>query len=670
MQTYLTLATHPMLWAFLCLLAGFYLILWATALDVRRMSPRTVWLRRHYPAVILTGVAILAIIALTFYLVEIGISVRILVDRLREAAANPRTQVGDLQSLASTVAILVGVLAAAATILYSSIRVWINERTATATEEGLITDRINKAVQGLGAEKTVNRLGRTIRFKIDGIDGSYFEWIEKPQARPPNPDVVDGKVQLSNDPWSSFPDTQPNLEVRIGAIYALERIAQDSARDHVQVMEILCAYIRQNAPYDPEQTIPEDWEDAWDDARDAVWDDENNPLPNREMIKDWALGCDRPREDVQVALTVIGRRSAAQIAQEGRRDADGVWRGYRLDLRQTCLQRVDLRAAHLENTQFYGAQLQGADLRNAQLRDAHLRNVLLQGANLKEAHMKRANLRSAQMQGVDLEVAQMQGADLKGVQLQSANLTRSQLQETDLTLAQMQGASAAAAQMQEANLHSASMQGAFLIAVRMQGTNLTSARIQGADLRGVQMQKATLNSAQMQKADLSGAQLQGAALHGAQMQKAYLHGAQLQGAALVGAEMRGAQLNKANLQEADLSRAHMQTVDFSRAQLQRANFSGAQMQGALLWESQFDLSSDLSETALRGAGLRQVEDYYCYVTQDQLNSIFSDQTAKISYGLSRPKWPETVANKKGEFNQMWRAWQKSIGFDPGDSKTW
>jgi hypothetical protein len=42
--------------------------------------------------------------------------------------------------------------------------------------------------------------------------------------------------------------TEPNLEVRIGSIYALERIARDSDRDHIQIMEIVCAYVRKNSP--------------------------------------------------------------------------------------------------------------------------------------------------------------------------------------------------------------------------------------------------------------------------------------------------------------------------------------------------------------------------------------------------------------------------------------
>ncbi len=38
------------------------------------------------------------------------------------------------------------------------------------------------------------------------------------------------------------------LEVRLGGIYALERIARDSERDHWTIMEVLTAYVRKHAP--------------------------------------------------------------------------------------------------------------------------------------------------------------------------------------------------------------------------------------------------------------------------------------------------------------------------------------------------------------------------------------------------------------------------------------
>jgi len=37
------------------------------------------------------------------------------------------------------------------------------------------------------------------------------------------------------------------LNVRIGGIYALERVARDSAKDHPTVMEVLAAFIRARA---------------------------------------------------------------------------------------------------------------------------------------------------------------------------------------------------------------------------------------------------------------------------------------------------------------------------------------------------------------------------------------------------------------------------------------
>ena len=65
------------------------------------------------------------------------------------------------------------------------------------------------------------------------------------------------------------------LDVRIGGIYALERVARDSARDHPTVMEVLAAFIREHS------------HEQWSAPGPAT----------------------RPtRPDVQAAATVIGRR--------------------------------------------------------------------------------------------------------------------------------------------------------------------------------------------------------------------------------------------------------------------------------------------------------------------------------------------------------------------------
>jgi hypothetical protein len=85
--------------------------------------------------------------------------------------------------------------------------------------------------------------------------------------------------------------TVPNLEVRLGAIYALERIARDSERDHWPIMEVLCAYVRS-----PENTGK------------PVDRPKETGNENPEVLRKWPRTLSPPRVDVQAALTVIGRR--------------------------------------------------------------------------------------------------------------------------------------------------------------------------------------------------------------------------------------------------------------------------------------------------------------------------------------------------------------------------
>ena len=129
--------------------------------------------------------------------------------------------------------------------------------------------------------------------------------------------------------------------MRLGAVYALERISQDSDREHMQIMEILCAYIRTNAPLDPETS-----------------------MSRKE-----------PRADIQAALTVIGRRAPDKIALERTK-------GFVLDLRDADLRVADLRDGDFAQAWFWRSNFQFAVLTRANLKGADLR-----GANLSYARL-------------------------------------------------------------------------------------------------------------------------------------------------------------------------------------------------------------------------------------------------------------------------------------------
>jgi uncharacterized protein YjbI with pentapeptide repeats len=195
------------------------------------------------------------------------------------------------------------------------------------------------------------------------------------------------------------------LMVRLGGIYALERIARDSESDYWPVMEVLTAFVREQAQA---RTVPPGKTSGEDDTKES--------LHKRKLRAD----IQELRADIQAILTVIGRRTRTY----------GNGEVHRLDLHNTNLQGADLN----------GAQLQGAYLRGVQLQEASLIGTQLQGANLSEAQLQGAGLVNAQLQGASLVNAQLQGAYLTGAQLRGTGLTGVQLQGAYLMGAQLQGA--------------------------------------------------------------------------------------------------------------------------------------------------------------------------------------------------------------------------------------
>jgi uncharacterized protein YjbI with pentapeptide repeats len=253
-------------------------------------------------------------------------------------------------------------------------------------------------------------------------------------------------------------------DMRLGGIYALERIANDSPPDRATIEEVLTAFVRGHAPWPP---------------RSPGQPDKDITPADLQPLRSWA-------PDVQAALTVLGRRRPPTGQPQ------------RLLLDATDLRHAYLRDADLRDAIFTGARLQGADLRNARLQHAYFRDAILQ----------RADLSGAQLQDGLFHHAQLQKAQLWRAQLQGAEFLDAQLQDADLREANLQGAAFNDSLLQRAILTLAQGQHADLSAVQLQGASLWRAQLQGANLTGAQLQEADLRAAQLQEADLRGAQLE------------------------------------------------------------------------------------------------------------------------------------------------------------------
>jgi uncharacterized protein YjbI with pentapeptide repeats len=216
-------------------------------------------------------------------------------------------------------------------------------------------------------------------------------------------------------------NTVPNTEVRLGAIYALEKLARDCEDLHWQVMEILCAYVRENA----KRPRP------CSDEISALYAQRMRTAQEEDTLQQ-RLGGLRPAVDVQVALTVIGRRSERQRDFEERTAAAGIPRGYdRLDLRDSHLACANLCGLHFERADFSGSCLEGANLFNAFLDGVIVANAHLEDAELSLASLKGASLARAWLHGANFQEANASRANFSHAQLQGATLVEASLEKAD-----------------------------------------------------------------------------------------------------------------------------------------------------------------------------------------------------------------------------------------------
>jgi hypothetical protein len=198
------------------------------------------------------------------------------------------------------------------------------------------------------------------------------------------------------------------LEVRVGGIYTLERLAREAlarrrgrkldakaeeASLYWTVVETLTAFVRERARWkEPDTSSSETVARFYEEAK-----------------------TDRPEPvtDIAAVVSVIWRRLPKGRQLEERHD-------WRIDLRATDLRGADLTEVHLER-----AKLSGAHFERAVLVWAHLEGADLTWARLEGAHLGGTNLRKAHLADAYLYMAHLDGADLS----EARGLTQPQIDQ-------------------------------------------------------------------------------------------------------------------------------------------------------------------------------------------------------------------------------------------------
>jgi hypothetical protein len=168
------------------------------------------------------------------------------------------------------------------------------------------------------------------------------------------------------------------LQIRLGGIYALERISRDSERDYGPIMEVLTAYVRDKAPSTAEESETSTSRAA---ASTEATGGATVPGPSTSSRAEPQQKDKKPPTDIQAVLTVLGRRAVPVPV---------------LDFGRTNLIGAHLEGVHLEGANLLGAHLEGANLLGAHLEGANLmRGAHLVGASLWGAHLEKADLHGA-----------------------------------------------------------------------------------------------------------------------------------------------------------------------------------------------------------------------------------------------------------------------------------
>ena len=212
------------------------------------------------------------------------------------------------------------------------------------------------------------------------------------QLRTSQQDSLDGRYQRIADMLGSN-----TISTRVGGIYSLKHLmVTHPDQYHLAGIELLCAFIRSPPSY-------------------KSTDADNGPL----------------REDIQVAMSVIGSRTQKAIKLENPH-------GFTIDLEGVNLAGLKLRGANLS-----GAKLNRASFANANLSNINLSHAVLDSADFTSANIYVTDLSHAMLQHAVCDRVTfvkcnffhsfVNGAKITNADLVAVNFDRANTSQTDFS---------------------------------------------------------------------------------------------------------------------------------------------------------------------------------------------------------------------------------------------
>lgn len=231
--------------------------------------------------------------------------------------------------------------------------------------------------------------------------GAYFAW-KRVAATERNIEVLEEGQITERFTRAIEHIGSGKTEIRLGGIYALERIAKDSGKDHWTIMEILTAYLRENSPRE-------------DDDETGV--DDYLPI------------------EIRAILEIIHWRNFTYEDDNKVLDFSGSKLQY-ANFEGTMLRNAYFVDSNVWMGKFSGANLKGSsylfsNLNYANFSQSNLSETIFVNATLVNATLKGTVASDAQFAEADFTNAKCQMIDLKGTVLTDAKMDGTDFREAD-----------------------------------------------------------------------------------------------------------------------------------------------------------------------------------------------------------------------------------------------
>ena len=337
-------------------------------------------------------------------------------------------------------------------------RTWLADRQTRINRESHHTDLFTKAVELLGATRP-------------GIDG-------KPV---------------------------PAIESRIGAIFALERLAKQSQTDYGSIIETLSAYVREQCG-EP-STFGYDGEDP---DEDGITTQEQVKRLGAWSVAMWKWSSElrknppADRADVVAALTVLARRkegrnwtgSEEKEVQPGLSGANLQGANLKEIMKGLAQDNTTISAAYLEGARLSGFEIEKSAVLGAQMKYDPSIGYLIGPKSLAGAIIMSLTIKEAEffpiLDGAELSFANMDAAKCSGASFRGTRLGRANFESAIAQKAKFGVTDARYANFDGADLSNAEFVGALLRETTFVGANLRDAKFGGAFLRGAKFEGALL----------------------------------------------------------------------------------------------------------------------------------------------------------------------------------